>query len=397
MPPRIYPPLDALRGSIIVLMALDHANRFISHGKREFELWYFLFPVYEGDSLAFLTRFVTHMAAPGFFLLMGVGMALFTISRGQRDWTKWRIAQHFLLRGALLIVFQFAIENPAWDIGQNLSALNYFGVLFALGGAMILGSLLVMLPTKAVLSLSLLLILTTQAILPAAPPRFATFPAWQLLLYVPGFGDVFVPKTLVLYPILPWLGVMGLGIVYGRFLHKSPQQTYKYTGYLAVAALCLFTVIRLVNNYGNIRPIPTDDWIGFFNVVKYPPSLAFLSLSLGFNLSFLWLFWQTTKGTQHTGISEEKATKSDRHPIAKLQILLSNFLSTFGCVPLFFYFTHLYLYGFLGLWLNHRYGKISIAQMYPYWLLGLLVLWPACWAYGRFKEGRSDNSLWRFL
>jgi uncharacterized membrane protein len=213
--------LDSLRGFIMVVMALDHANSFISHGKRELELWYFLFPNYNSDALAFLTRFVTHLAAPGFFFLMGAGMALFTISRRARDWTKRQIITHFLLRGALLILLQFLLENPAWDIGTDSSSLDYFGVLYALGGAMMIGSLLVLLPTTAVLPLSALLILTTEALLPAAPTNYATFPTAQLLLYIPGFGDIFVPQTLVLYPILPWLGVMGLGLCYGRFRSVS--------------------------------------------------------------------------------------------------------------------------------------------------------------------------------
>jgi uncharacterized membrane protein len=92
-------PLDSLRGFIMVVMALDHANSFISHGKRELELWYFLFPNYNDDVLAFLTRFVTHLVAPGFFFLMGVDMALFTLSCRARDWTNRQIITHFLLRG----------------------------------------------------------------------------------------------------------------------------------------------------------------------------------------------------------------------------------------------------------------------------------------------------------
>lgn len=161
-----YTSLDSLRGFIMVVMALDHANSFISHGKRELELWYFLFPNYESDALAFLTRFVTHLAAPGFFFLMGAGMALFTLSRRVRSWTNRQIIGHFLLRGALLILFQFLLENPAWDIGTDSSLLDYFGVLYGLGGAMMIGSLLVLLPVTAVLPLSILLILTTEAILP---------------------------------------------------------------------------------------------------------------------------------------------------------------------------------------------------------------------------------------
>jgi uncharacterized membrane protein len=344
--------------------------------------------------LAFLTRFVTHLAAPGFFFLMGVGMALFTISRRARDWTKRQIVTHFLLRGALLILLQFLLENPAWDIGTDSSSLDYFGVLYALGGAMMIGSLLVLLPTTAVLPLSTLLILTTEALLLTPPITYTTFPAAQLLLYIPGFGDIFVPQTLVLYPILPWLGVMGLGIVYGRFLHTNPQRTYQLTGWIALAALIAFIPLRLLNSYGNIRPISTPDWISFLNLVKYPPSLTFLLLTLGINLLLLRLFvWlETVFSNQYSVISEKS-------PIINYQLpnyLITHLLSIFGREPLFFYIIHLYLYSVMGLWLD-RAGTPTIAQMYPYWLLGLVVLWPLCWLYGRFKNGRPPHSLWRFL
>lgn len=52
-------PLDALRGLIIALMALDHANHFIAQQHSPGEYWGGSFPYYN-DALTFLTRFVTH-------------------------------------------------------------------------------------------------------------------------------------------------------------------------------------------------------------------------------------------------------------------------------------------------------------------------------------------------
>lgn len=69
-------PLDALRGFIMIAMALDHANLFIAHGHSRPEMWTGAFPTYT-DPLTFFTRAITHLAAPGFFLLMGAGMILF--------------------------------------------------------------------------------------------------------------------------------------------------------------------------------------------------------------------------------------------------------------------------------------------------------------------------------
>ena len=56
-------PLDALRGLIIILMALDHANHFVAQQHSAGEYWGGSFPRY-GDALASLTRLVTHLSAP---------------------------------------------------------------------------------------------------------------------------------------------------------------------------------------------------------------------------------------------------------------------------------------------------------------------------------------------
>jgi uncharacterized membrane protein len=224
--------------------------------------------------------------------------------------------------------------------------------------------------------------------LPPAPASYATFLTAQLLLYIPGFGDIFVPQTLVLYPILPWLGVMGLGLVYGRCLYQSPQRTIQLTGWLGLAAFTAFVPLRLLNSYGNIRPLPpTAGWIEFLNLVKYPPSLTFLLLTLGINLLLLRLFFWL-----EAVFSVQYSVNIVHSPLSTLH----SPLTIFGREPLFFYIIHLYLYGWLGLWLN-RVSTPTIAQMVPYWLLGLVILWPLCWAYGRFKHGRSPYSLWRFL
>jgi uncharacterized membrane protein len=364
-------PLDGLRGVIIILMALDHANSFIAHGKLEPELWADLFPNYAGQPpLTFLTRLVTHLAAPGFFFLMGAGIVLLADSRRQRGWSQGQISRHLLLRGGLLILLQFGLENPAWTWGGVMTGTIYFGVLYGLGGAMIIGTLFLRLPTRWLVGLSVALIVATQLLLPETRTGFVAYPLLFRLWLLPGFsGDV-----LVLYPIMPWLGVMGLGIGYGRYLIKGRKQkkegrmrAYQLAQWLGISALLLFAILRWWGGFGNIRPPVGGGWISFFNLVKYPPSLTFLLLTLGINLVLLAL-------------------------LARLPAGWLRPLTLYGRVPLFFYLVHLYLYGLIG-----QLVQTDIRGMYPYWLLGLLILGPLCWAYGRFKNGRAPESLWRFL
>src|SRR5512139_3059913 len=95
-------PVDALRGLIIVCMALDHANHFVAQKHSSSEMWGGPFPTYT-DPLAFLTRLITHLSAPGFFFLMGVGMFLFASARRKQGWSEWAILRFFLMRGGILI------------------------------------------------------------------------------------------------------------------------------------------------------------------------------------------------------------------------------------------------------------------------------------------------------
>ncbi len=362
--PRRLLPLDALRGLLMVVMALDHANTFISHGKLGFELWAGPFPNYYGDTLAFLTRCVTHIAAPGFFFLMGASMELFAHSRRGQGWSAARIARHFAVRAGLLLFLQFCVENPAWRLGQPDNGQTYYGVLYALGGTMLIGILLLRLPSHWLIGLSLLLIVATELLLPAdRSGEIGAAPLLRLWL-LPGSGE----DMLVLDPLMPWLGVLGLGMAYGQWLERDREQAFRGALRLGAAALALFVPLRLYNGFGNIRPLQGNDWITLLNVVKYPPSLTFLLLTLGIDLLALGFFAQVTNKTQRV-----------LQPLA-----------IFGRVPLFFYVAHLYLYGLLGLWIT-----TDIATMYLYWLIGLALLFPMCWGYDRFKHNRPIGSLWR--
>jgi uncharacterized membrane protein len=365
-PNRLF-PLDALRGLIIVLMALDHANHFVAQQHTSGEYWSAL-PSYD-SAWTFLVRLVTHLAAPGFFFLMGAGMTLFTSSTRRQDWRKRAFLGHFWLRGLILIALQLLIVNRAWEWSPDGWQLEiYFGVLFALGAAMMIGSLMLWLPARWLLGVSVVLVLGTAVFFTTSYSLYRS-PLLNSLLLIPG-GNQFI---WVNYPVIPWLGLVTFGMAYGHWLRRDSQQAYRRAWQLGPAFLLAFIVLRLLNGFGNLQSRIDNDWIAFLNVVKYPPSLTFILLTLGINLSLLAAFSQVSP-------------KGERF----LQPLL-----VYGRVPLFFYIVHLFLYAMLGNWLTPN--GTSLLVMAGFWLLGLLILYPLCLGYGRFKQSRPPNSIWRFF
>jgi uncharacterized membrane protein len=363
-------PLDALRGLIITLMALDHANYFIAQKHSLGEYWGGEFPSYS-DPLAFLTRFVTHPCAPGFFFLMGVGMLLFANSRRRLGWSGWTVTRHFLIRGGLLIALQFFVENLAWALspsGRQTSL--YIGVLFALGGTMILASLLLWLKPKYLLVLTVALVLGTEMLTPDLSlwSKMHWEPINLLFFYPGGNGRLWSN-----YPVLPWFGLVTLGMLFGHWLVDSPKKGFEHALKLGGTFLLAFLVIRYLDGFGNIRPRMGNSWIDFLNVVKYPPSIAFTLLTMGINLTVLGLIAKTGGKAQR----------------------LFQPLVVFGQVPLFFYITHLFLYAGLG-WLLTPHGT-SIPMMYPLWLLGLVILFPLSLWYSQIKRRQPANSILRFF
>jgi uncharacterized membrane protein len=358
--------LDAWRGLIIVVMALDHANGFIAHGKLDPEMWTGPFPDYGGDWLAFVTRWVTHLAAPGFFFLMGAGAVLFAQSRERAGWSARRISTHIAIRGLLLMALQFTLENWAWRHGGALTAVTYIGVLFGLGGALVVAAAVVRVPAWWLAGGSVGLLIAVEITLPDT--GFVARPVWQLMVLWPGFADGWWS----LYPAVPWLGVAGLGMAYGRWLSRDRDRALRATLPLGLIAVAGFAAVRMLDGFGNLRPRQSG-LMGLLNTVKYPPAITFLLMTLGLGLIAAWLF---------------SVARVRRSPMSRV-------LNVYGSVPLFFYLAHLWLYAQMGLWIDR--SGTSTGVMYFWWAAGLAVLYPACWAYGRFKASRPAGSLWRFL
>lgn len=371
--------VDALRGLIMVAMALDHANYFIAKSHVGNEFWFIPAPSYP-TALDFLTRIVTHLAAPGFFFLMGVGLSLFAASRLRAGWTTGAITRHFAFRGFLLIALQLLIENRAWPIalpsGSHFSFTWYMGVLFGLGGALVFASVLIRLPSFVLAPLGITLISISNYFLSDTGNGEDLNPLRALFLTAGSGGNLNV-----YYPILPWLGVVLLGITFARLFIPAPTPStptrtpFLWSIPIGALLLTLFFLLRTLN-LGDPHPPASIGWMPFLNVTKYPPSFDFLLITLGIDLILLGLFAALLSAGR-------------RIPIALHPLL------TFGRTPLFFYLLHLFLYAGIGVLFTPN--GTTLQTMYPLWLLGLLILYPLCWLYGAFKSTRPANSPWRFL
>jgi uncharacterized membrane protein len=361
--------LDAMRGLIMVLMALDHANHFIAQKHPPGEYWGGAFPVYY-NPLSFVTRLTTHPAAPGFSFLVGASVVLFAASRRNRGWSQWAIVRHFLIRGGLLVALQFLLVNRAWELSPTGWGVEiYVGVLVALGAGMVLGSLLLRLQPRYLLALTAMLVVGAELLTPNPDQWGEPFAATIHVLLVPGGR----PPFWVNYPILQWLELVTLGMAFGHWLTDDPRKAFGRALRLGAGMLLGFVVIRYLDGFGNIRPRMGNTWIDFLNPVKYPPSIAFNLLTMGVNLTTMGLF----------GLAGAQAQR------------LLQALTIFGRTPLLFYVLHLFLYLGIGLLLTP--GGTSTIVMCPLWLLGLLILYPVCLWYGRLKHRQQANPVLHFL
>ena len=373
--------LDALRGLIMVLMAIDHASFFVAKVHPS-EYWGLPLPQYS-NILAFLTRFLTHPCAPGFFFIMGTGMILFASSRRKLGWSEGKIRRFFMLRGLILIGLELMVVNVAWLMGLIGSRVDFykpgpggggdgdvvlaFLVLSALGFSMIFASFLLRTGPAISIAVGFGAILATQLLIPSSEHVHVLYSPIKRLLMIPGQTGFMS----VMYSFIPWLGICCLGLGFGSILIKNRQKAFKIAFYSGLAFVLLFFVVRILGGFGNFHA-PEPGLIGFLNLTKYPPSFSFVFLMIGINLLLLVLFENAGTGLQKWG----------------------GLLLTYGNTALFFYVLHMYMLAVLGF--AFPYGT-KLPLLYPFWILLLVLLYPLCKWYGNFKRQTSPESVWRFF
>jgi uncharacterized membrane protein len=381
--------IDIIRGLVMVLMAVDHVRVFSG------------IPAGGPTPGIFFTRWITHFCAPAFIFLAGTSAWLY--GRTHRD-----LSRFLVLRGIWLIVLELTVIRLAWTF--NLDFANYLlaGVIWALGWCMIVLALLVKLPARVVGFLGLAVIATHNLLDPHFVDLVRALPGdplsglWKVL-YVSFFaGPVRLgphgPPLIVLYSLVPWVGVMAAGYAFGLIVIMEPARRRRYCLGIGLGAIALFLLLRGFNLYGDPRPWggggstpggppPMPALLSFLNTNKYPASLAFLLMTLGPMIALMPLI------------------EPARGSVARI-------LTVFGRVPFFYYLLHIPLIHLMALgvsklrlgevspWLftNHPMGNPpppegytwGLGLLYLVWALAIAILYFACRWYAALKARRHD-------
>ena len=378
--------IDLLRGVVMIIMAIDHVRDFFHYES-------FIFDPLDLEKTnvgLFFTRWVTHFCAPVFVFLAGTAAFL----SGQRK-SKKELSWFLLTRGVWLVFLEIFIVGFGWGFNIRFP-FNAVAVIFALGVCMIALAAIIHLRFKVILALGLLIVFGHNLL---DNVHFDNF--WWAFLHetkIFRVNENHLVRTA--YPVLAWIGIMSLGYCFGKLYTKNIAQRVrkKWLLLLGSSAILLFIILRFSNAYGDPSPWSYQaSWqftiLSFLNTTKYPPSLLFTLMTLGPAMIFL----------AFTENAWNRLTK----PII-----------TIGRVPMFYYLLHLYLIHLLAMigaevsgfswrdmiferraWVDLKgsgYG-FPLWVTYAVWVVVVLMLYPLCKWYDKYKTAHKDNKWLSYL
>ena len=235
--------IDLIRGAVMVLMAIDHVRVYSG------------LPAGGPTPGIFFTRWITHFCAPAFVFLAGT--SVFFYGRRHAD-----LSRFLFTRGAWLVLLELTVLRVAWTFNFDFAHYEMAGVIWVIGWCMILMAGLVRLPVRVVGVIGIAIIALAQCDRTGASSRRARMAAWGgswKILYVGFFnGPIQLgadgPSLIVLYSIIPWIGVMAAGYAFGTVLALEPAQRNRLCLQIGLGAIALFLVLRGFNLYGDPRP-----------------------------------------------------------------------------------------------------------------------------------------------
>ena len=299
--------LDLWRGAVMVLMAIDHVRVYSG------------VPAGGPTAGVFFTRWVTHFCAPGFVFLAGTAAFLY----GRKGADRRELSRYLLTRGLLLVALELTVVRLSWTFTPASLAAPLAGVIWMLGWCMVLMSLLVKLPIKAIAIFGLATILAQDVfglLAGALPPGLA----WVgQFVYTGGEVAVGGVTVSILYSIVPWIGVMAAGYAFGVILLREPEARRRACLRIGLASTVAFLVVAVaVVAFTGNSALPALFQV--LNQRKYPASQLYLLMTLGPPIALL--------------------------PLAeKARGWLARVLEDFGRVPMFYYLLHIPLIHALAL------------------------------------------------
>lgn len=372
----------------MVIMALDHVRDLLHIN------------AFTGDPLnpdttnviLYLTRWITHFCAPVFLFLSGTSIYL----QGVRK-TKKELSVFILKRGLWLILIEIIIVNFLFTFNPAYNNI-FLAVIWSIGISMVILSALIYLPFKVILAVGLLIVFGHNLLdIPQSAPGFKPGFLWDLLHTGVFATYPIIPghNLIILYPFAAWTGVMMLGYCFGYFFTPSftTEQRKNIFIRLGLSLIVFFIILRFTNIYGN--PIPWTSQktslrtvFSFFNVQKYPPSLLYLSITLGPALIALARF---------EGIKNR----------------FTDALKVFGRVAFFYYLIHFFVIHVVATVFYFIHGHtlavaddniqnfpfyfiipgegISLGGVYLFWILIVLSLYPLCKWYDNYKTAHREK------
>ena len=377
--------IDLLRGFVMLLMALDHVRDFFHHDS------FYIDPtdLQQTTVPLFLTRFITHFCAPVFVFLAGTS-AFFV---GERMKQKQELSAWLVKRGFWLVFLEFTVVKFGWFFTLNYNHLELM-VIWAIGVSMITLAAAIHLPKKLLFALGILLIAGHNALDFYTPPGDTYLHILWNILHVQSPFNAGKCAVFIVYPLLPWMGLMMLGYCLGNWYTSTYSATKRKKLLIGSGLFCwaLFILLRIPNLYGEPNPwdwhtTPSMSMLSFINVSKYPPSLDYVLITIGFALLFLGLF-ETLRGK------------------------ISEAITVIGRVPMFYYILHIYLIHFLAMLAAGLTGfnpfdmvtdqfismiptlkgyGFSLPVTYLIWILVVVLLYPFCRWYNRYKSSHRHH------
>lgn len=379
--------VDALRGLVMVIMALDHVRDFFHADAMLFSPT----DLTRTTPILFFTRWITHYCLPVFMFAAGMGVYLY--GRGR---AKGELARFLWTRGLWFIALELTVMQFAYNFNFSLRFLILLLILWIFGICMLAMAALIYVPMRWLVALSGAVIVLHNCLDGIRAQQFGSA-AWVWnLLHQPGVIPVAGKMALVTYTFLPWIAVMAAGFCFGRAFQLEPEARRRTMLRLGLALTTAFIALRAWNHYGDPAPWTHQKSamftaLSFLNCTKYPGSLDFLLMTLG--PALLALAW-----------------------FDRMAFKPPNPLVVFGRVPMFYFILHFYLIhvlAVLGAWL--RYGNLatgfvfnplpsmggptrlfpanfgySLWTVYGVWLLVLVLLYPVCRWFAQVKATRRD-------